>query len=53
MKYLQFIWSHKTKALGFAQVTIGALATGTSFFSPKALQGIMLLSGLLTAWVGF
>lgn len=49
-----WIWTeHGTKAIGFAQVTVGAVATAGVIESPSALKLIVTVSGLLTAWRGF
>lgn len=53
-----FFRHHTTKLLGFAQVTVGALAVAdqqmiAAAFGPKGLRWIILTSGVLTAWRGF
>lgn len=53
-----FINGHGTKLLGFAQVTVGALAVAdqqmiAAAFGPDGLRWIILASGVLTAWRGF
>jgi hypothetical protein len=53
MRLLRYLWSHRTKTLGFIQVTLGVLATADGLFSPMALKIIILCSGLATAYVGF
>lgn len=54
MNALLQIWnSHGTKVLGFAQVTVGVLATATDVFSDPVLKGLLLTNGLLVAWRGF
>lgn len=53
MKALQFLWRHRTKCLGFVQVTLGVLATADGMFSPFGVKMILLGSGLSTAWLGF
>jgi hypothetical protein len=46
--------NHGTKVLGFGQVTLGAVAANAGdFFSRRALQLVIMLTGLLTAWRGF
>ena len=50
---IKFFHDHGTKVIGFAQVTVGVLATATHVFSEAALQYQLLVSGLLTAWRGF
>ena len=50
---MEFLRNHGTKVLGFAQVTVGVLATATSLLPEVALQWILLLGGLLTAWRGW
>ena len=49
----QFFVAHGTKVLGFAQVTVGALAAATDVFSPKVLTGLLVANGLFIAWRGF
>lgn len=53
MTALLFLWCHRTKVLGFTQVTLGVLATADGIFSPLTLKCIILASGIATAWVGF
>lgn len=53
-----FFRHHTTKLLGFAQVTVGALAVAdqqmiAAVFGPDGLRWIILTSGVLTAWRGF
>lgn len=50
---INFIRKHGTKVIGFAQVTVGVLATATDIFSPLALKWILLGNGLLVAWRGY
>ena len=50
---LLYLWRHRTKTLGFTQVTFGVLATADGIFSPFGLKLIILFSGLATAWLGF
>ncbi len=50
---IKFIRRHGTKVIGFAQVTVGVLATATDLFSPDALKWILLVNGLLVAWRGY
>lgn len=52
MKALTFLWSHRTKVLGFAQITIGAMALWT-FIPPDMATYLTAANGLLTVWVGF
>ncbi len=58
MVLLNFLRDHGTKVLGFAQVTVGALAVAdqqmiSAAFGPHGLRWIILTSGVLTAWRGF
>jgi hypothetical protein len=53
MKAFLFFWRHRTKTLGFIQVTLGVLAAADGIFSPFTLKCIILGSGLATAYVGF
>jgi len=54
MSQLIDLWrNHGTKVLGFAQVTVGVLATSTDVLPPPAIKYLILASGLLTAWRGF
>ncbi len=50
---IEFIRRHGTKVIGFAQVTVGVLATATDIFSPTVLKWILLGNGLLVAWRGY
>lgn len=50
---IAYLWCHRTKCLGFIQITLGALAVADGVFSPFALKLIILSSGVTTAWVGF
>lgn len=45
-------WQHRTTIFGFIQVTLGVLATSIDLFNPIALKWIILVNGLLTAWLG-
>jgi uncharacterized membrane protein len=49
------LWrSHGTKILGFAQVSIGAIAMyAEDFFGHHGAKIVLMVSGLLTAWRGF
>lgn len=50
-KTFTFLWSHRTKLLGYVGVTLGVLATSTVL--PTKLVGWLLLANsLLTALVG-
>jgi len=52
MKYLKWIWSHRTKTIGFVSVVLGVLATSTAI--PEGwLKWFVLANGLVTAAVGF
>lgn len=53
MNVIAYLWTHRTKCLGFIQITLGALAVADGVFSPFALKIIILSSGVTTAWVGF
>lgn len=49
---LAWLFSHRTKTLGFFGITIGVLATSDKI--PPELAGwLILANSLLTAWVGF
>jgi hypothetical protein len=51
MKALTFLFSHRTKLLGYVGVTLGVLATSTVL--PAKLVGWLLLANsLMTALVG-
>lgn len=51
-KTLRWIWSHRTKALGFISVMLGVLATSTGM--PEGwLKWFVLANGLVTAGVGY
>ncbi len=47
-----FLWSHRTKILGFLQLTVGFLAT-SGVFADEWVKWFTFASGLLTVWVGF
>lgn len=50
---MQFFRHHTTKLLGFAQVTLGVLASTDGIFAPRTVKIILIASGLATAWRGF
>ncbi len=52
MSALQFLWSHRTKILGFFQITIGAMSLWT-FIPPTVATYLTAANGLLTVWVGW
>lgn len=45
-------WSHRTKILGFAQITLAQMGTW-HFLSPVTISVMTTVNGLLTVWVGF
>lgn len=47
-----YISKNGTKVIGYAQITLGVLATSSDLFGPRLMKGIILSSGLLTAWRG-
>lgn len=49
---LAWLWANKTKVFGYIQVTLGVLATASNVLSDTVVQFIVLLSGLMTAWIG-
>ncbi len=50
-KWLKWIFSHRTKILGYGGVTIGVLATSTVI--PTEVAGwLLLVNSLMTALVG-
>ena len=53
MKVFSVLWDHRTKMLGFIQVTLGVLSTTDGLFTPLAVKCILLGSGISTAWLGF
>lgn len=53
MKILIQLWSHKTKILGFLQITVGAIASVDGIFEPLTVKILLMSSGVLTAWCGF
>lgn len=52
MSALEYLWSHRTKILGFIQITIGAM-TLWSFIPPQTATYLTAANGLLTVWVGW
>ena len=53
INWLKAHWnSHGTKVLGFAQVTVGAIAAG-GIIPPNHVKYWITAGGLLTAWRGF
>jgi hypothetical protein len=50
---LNFLRSHGTKVLGFAQVTLGVLSTVDGIFSPREVKLLLIAGGLATAWRGY
>lgn len=53
MSRLAYAWSHKTKILGFLQITVGAIASVDGVFEPMTVKVLLMSSGVLTAWCGF
>jgi hypothetical protein len=49
---MNWLLAHKTKVLGFAQITVGFLAT-SGVFGDGWVKWFTFFSGLLTVWVGF
>ena len=49
---LNLLWAHRTKLLGFLQLTVGFLAT-SGVFADEWVKWFTFASGLLTVWVGF
>lgn len=45
-------WAHRTKILGFTQITIGQMTTW-HFLPPLTSSILTTINGLLTVWVGF
>jgi hypothetical protein len=52
MKALAFLWPHRTKILGFLQITFAQMM-GWQFLSPVTVSILTTANGLLTVWVGF
>jgi len=52
MKTIPYIWSHRTKTIGFISVILGVLATSDSIPS-NWLKWFVLANGLVTAGVGY
>lgn len=52
MTAIDYLWKHRTKVLGFVQITIGAMALWT-FIPPTVATYLTAANGLLTVWVGF
>lgn len=53
MRFFNLFWSNRTKCLGFAQITLGAIAAYDGIFEPRTVKIMLMVSGVLTAWVGF
>jgi hypothetical protein len=51
MKVWQWIWSHRTKVVGYIGTVAGTLAT-SSVVSPKAAAWYLLISSLITSGIG-
>ena len=49
---IEWLWNHRTKVLGFAQITIAQVMLW-DFISPGAAVALGSINGLLTVWVGF
>lgn len=49
---LKWLFSHRTKTLGFCGITVGVLATSDKI-GPEFAGWLILANSLLTAWVGF
>lgn len=47
-----WLWKHRTKILGFAQITIAQVMLW-DFISPHIAVALGSANGLLTVWVGF
>lgn len=57
MKFLNLLWRHRTKLIGYLSVVIGALAVADQALVKAALgedglRWVLLSNGLLTALVG-
>lgn len=53
MSAVELVWRNRTKCLGFVQVTMAVLASQTALIPADVLPVMVLINGLLTAWVGF
>jgi hypothetical protein len=51
MKFVAWIWDHRTKVVGYLGTVAGTLAT-SSVVSPKAAAWYLLISSLLTSGIG-
>lgn len=49
---LRWVWSRRTTAFGYFQVTLGVLVTADGVFSTGTLKRIILANALLTALLG-
>lgn len=47
-----YVHDNGTKIIGYTQITLGVLATSADIFGPKTMKGIILASGLITAYRG-
>jgi hypothetical protein len=52
VKPTKWLWTHKTKVLGFIQLTIAQIMLW-DFISPAIGIALGSANGLLTVWVGF
>ena len=48
----KWLWAHRTKILGFTQITIAQVMLW-DFISPGIAVALGSANGLLTVWVGF
>jgi hypothetical protein len=49
---LVFLWTNRTRTLGFIGGVLGILAASTDIFSPQAIKYMLLTGSLLTYAVG-
>lgn len=47
-----WLWRHRTKVLGFAQITFAQMMLW-DFLPPSLIVALTSANGLLTVWVGF
>ena len=52
MTLVELIWKHKTKVMGFCQITIAQMV-GWTFLPPIYASILGTINGLLTVWIGF
>jgi hypothetical protein len=52
VKWLKYLWAHRTTTFGYLQVALGVCATSTGILSPDILKWVVFGNGMLTAILG-